>query len=66
MRIPGQTDCSMRGCDSAVNVAVRSVDFVPAETLSVRGPAMSEASTVSATPFMPLVVAIPATPPPRA
>lgn len=66
MRIPGQTDCSMRACDSTAGVAVQSVEFVPATTLSVYGPAIAEANTVSVTSIVPFVVTMPATPPPRA
>lgn len=66
MRIPGQTDCSMRACDSAQNVAVRSTDFAPVATLYVRGLAIAEAAPISRTPLLPHLTTLPATPPPRA
>jgi hypothetical protein len=66
MRIPGQKDCSMRACDSAQNVAVRTTDFAPLATLDVYGPAVAEATPISQTPLLRYVVTMPATPPPRA
>jgi hypothetical protein len=66
MRIPGQTDCSMRACDSVQNVAVRTTDFAPVATLDIHGPAVAEATSTSRIPLLPDVAAMPATPPPRA
>jgi hypothetical protein len=66
MRVPGQTDCSMRACDSALNVAVRSTHFVPVATMGIRGPAIAEANPVSLTQFFPYAATMPAIPPPRA
>jgi hypothetical protein len=66
MRIPGQTDCSMRACDSLQTVTVRTTDFAPAATLDIRGPAIAQATPISLTPRLPYVATLPATPPPRA
>jgi hypothetical protein len=63
--IPGQTDCSMRACDAAPNPIVGTAAFVLVTPVSLRGPAIAEATPAVASLFFPYVAAIPLTPPPR-
>jgi len=63
--IPGQTDCSMRACDSAPNPVVGTGVFVLVAPFALRVPTGAEGAPAVASPFFPYVATIPLTPPPR-
>jgi hypothetical protein len=63
--MPGQNDCSMRACDAAPNPIVGTAAFVLVTPVALRGPALAEATSASASQFFPYVDSILLTPPPR-
>jgi len=65
MRIPGQTDCSMRACDAPQAPAVGAAVFALTAPVTLSAPAVSGAAASATARFAPFVFAIPSTPPPR-
>lgn len=65
MGIPGQTNCSMRACDTAPNPVAGTAAFVLVVPLALRVPAVAEAAPASASQFHRYVTKAPLIPPPR-
>jgi hypothetical protein len=62
---PARTDCSMRACDATPNQAVGTALFTLAAPITISHEATVQAAPLSASGFFPLVISLPATPPPR-
>jgi hypothetical protein len=65
MGIPGQHECSMRGCDAPQAPAVGTPSFVLVAPVTLSVPTAAEAAPLAAALFSPYVFAVPLTPPPR-
>ena len=61
----GHNDRSMRACDAPPNPMVGATAFVLVTPVSLRGPAIAEATSTFASLFCPYVATIPPIPPPR-
>ena len=61
----GAADCSMRACDPAPNQAVGTTPFTLAAPISIFYEATAQAAPLSLSGFVPFVVSLPSTPPPR-
>jgi hypothetical protein len=61
----GGADCSMRACDPAPNQAVGMVPFTLAAPITIFYEATAQAAPLSLSGFVPNVVSLPSTPPPR-
>jgi hypothetical protein len=62
---PTRTDCSMRACDASPNQAVGTALFTLAAPVTISYQATVQAAPLSMSSFVPFVVSLPATPPPR-
>jgi hypothetical protein len=61
----GQTECSMRACDTTPNPAVGTAPFVLIAPATISYEAPVEAMSSSSSRFFPFVVSLPSIPPPR-
>ena len=59
-------DCSMRACDTTPNRAVGTAPFTLAAPITIFYEATAQAVPLSFSCFLPFVVSLPSTPPPRA
>ncbi len=62
---PGAADCSMQACDAAPNQAVGTALFTLAAPITISYEATVQAAPLSFSGFVPFVVSLPSTPPPR-
>jgi hypothetical protein len=62
---PAGSDCSMRACDTAPNQAVGTAPFTLAAPITISYEAIAQAAPFSLSAFVPCVVILPSTPPPR-
>jgi hypothetical protein len=62
----GETDCSMRACDTTLSPVGGSVPFVLAAPIAMRQTANAEPMSIQAPGFSAFTSTIPLTPPPRA
>src|ERR1700730_8699449 len=58
-------DCSMRACDATPNQAVGTTPFMLAAPVTIFYEATAQAAPLSLSGFVPFVVSLPSTPPPR-
>jgi hypothetical protein len=58
-------DCSMRACDPTPNQAVGTAPFTLAAPITIFYEATAQAVPLSLSGFVPFVVSLPSTPPPR-
>jgi hypothetical protein len=63
---PAMADCSMRACDATPNQAVGTTPFMLAAPVTIFYEATAQAVPLSFSCFLPFVVSLPSTPPPRA
>ena len=61
----GASDCSMRACDPAPNQAVGTTSFTLAAPITILHEATVQAAPLSFSAFVPYVLSLPSTPPPR-
>jgi len=59
------TECSMRACDPTPNQAVGTAPFMLAAPITIFYEARAQAAPLSLSRFVPYVVSLPSTPPPR-
>ncbi len=59
------SDCSMRACDATPNQAAGTVPFILAAPFAIFYEATTQAAPLSLSTFIPFVVSLPSTPPPR-
>ncbi len=62
---PARTDCSMRACDATPNQALGTALFTLAPPLTISYETTVQAAPLSLSSFVPFVVSLPSTPPPR-
>jgi hypothetical protein len=62
---PARTDCSMRACDASPSQAVGTAQFTLAAPIAISYEATVQAAPLSLSSFVPFVVSLPSTPPPR-
>jgi hypothetical protein len=62
---PARNDCSMRACDATPTQAVGTALFTLAAPITISYEATVQATPLSLSSFVPFVVSLPSTPPPR-
>ena len=62
---PARTDCSIRACDASPSQAVGTGLFTLAAPITISYQATVQAAPLSMPSFVPFVVSLPSTPPPR-
>lgn len=58
-------DCSMRACDTTASPVVGTAPFVLVTPATTRVPSSAEPTQMQASRFLPSIISIPLTPPPR-
>jgi hypothetical protein len=62
---PAHSDCSMRACDASPSQAVGTALFTLAAPITLSYESTVQAAPLSLSSFVPFVVSLPSTPPPR-
>ena len=60
-----EADCSIRACDATPNQAVGTAPFVLVPPITIFYEATAQTAPLSLSAFLPFVVSLPSTPPPR-